>query len=154
MTFIFHVDISRLFKPKDEDVVKLYDLTSLCSKYTVNEENPFTVPVAMLLYRVARNMRHSHDRQPSTIRMLLRNCVKLLDETKYPEIATSSHYMLSDVYVPEGTNPESPNFEQETSDDSEFFFDDDLSNSEEDASTKILILDSDNVYNQFMNDYR
>lgn len=144
----------RLFKPKDEDVVKLYDLTSLCSKYTVNEENPFTVPVAMLLYRVARNMRHSKDRpQPSTIRMLLQNCVELLDETKYPEIVTSSHYMLSDVYIPENTNPESPKFEAEAAEDSDYLYEDDLGDTEEDASTKILILDSDNVYNQFTNEH-
>lgn len=105
-----------LFKGKDEEVVKLYDLTSLCSP---NDDdvgkghNPFTVPVAMLLYRVARNMKHSEDKQqPGTIRMLLKNCIKLLSEEKYPEIVTSSHYMLSDLYVPAETNPESPCFEQ------------------------------------------
>ena len=37
---------------KDDDVVKLYDLTSLCTD-VIDEKgpNPFTVPVAMLLYR-------------------------------------------------------------------------------------------------------
>lgn len=117
-----------LFKPKDQDVVKLYDLTSLCSKDAVEkDENPFTVPVAMLLYRVARNMKHSCDRQePGTVRMLLKNCIKLLAETKYPEIVTSSHYMLSDLYIPADTNPEAPDLEQEETEDAEFIFDDDL----------------------------
>lgn len=43
-----------LFKGPHDDVVKLYDLTSLCPG---DLDNPFTTPVAMLLYRVARNMR-------------------------------------------------------------------------------------------------
>jgi hypothetical protein len=37
---------------KDDDVVKLYDLTSLCTDVMDEKgQNPFTVPVAMLLYR-------------------------------------------------------------------------------------------------------
>jgi hypothetical protein len=37
---------------KDDEVVKLYDLTSLCTDVTDEKgPNPFTVPVAMLLYR-------------------------------------------------------------------------------------------------------
>lgn len=73
-----------LFKGPKDDVVKLYDLTTLCSmkdnremhspqKPTGNEEgsatnaagpdkNPFTTPVGMLLYTVARNMKMSRDR--------------------------------------------------------------------------------------------
>uniref|UniRef100_A0A6V7IA57 Erythroid differentiation-related factor 1 n=1 Tax=Bracon brevicornis TaxID=1563983 RepID=A0A6V7IA57_9HYME len=110
-----------LFKGKDEDVVKLYDLTSLCSEISSNDEsesekgqNPFTVPVAMLLYRVARNMKYSNDRatpgHQGTIRMLLQNCVKLLNREKYPQIVTSAHYMLSDLYIPAETDPAKPNF--------------------------------------------
>ncbi|XP_043265831.1 erythroid differentiation-related factor 1 [Colletes gigas] len=100
-----------LFKGKDDDVVKLYDLTSLC--HDVSDEkgqNPFTVPVAMLLYRVARNMKYSSDyhRQQGTIRMLLKNCVQLLAKEKYPQIVTSAHFMLSDLYIPSDTNPASP----------------------------------------------
>ncbi|XP_060526608.1 erythroid differentiation-related factor 1 [Cylas formicarius] len=104
-----------LFKGKGEEVVKLYDLTSLCSEEDVNRgQNPFTIPVAMLLYRVARNMKHSCDSkpQPGTIRMLLKNCIKLLPEEKYPEIATSAHYMLSDLYVPADVDPEHPDLDQ------------------------------------------
>lgn len=93
-----------LFKGKDEEVVKLYDLTSLYTEETVdNDQNPFTIPVAMLLYRVARNMKISKEKkQPATIRMLLINCIQLLPEEKYPEIVTSCHYMLSDLYIPQG----------------------------------------------------
>ncbi|KAL1490907.1 hypothetical protein ABEB36_011582 [Hypothenemus hampei] len=118
-----------LFKGKDEEVVKLYDLTSLCSEEDVQKgQNPFTIPVAMLLYRVARNMKHSPDRrpQPGTIRMLLKNVVKLLSDEKYPEIVTSSHYMLADLYIPAEINPQNPNLEQfEKEDDEASIYDDD-----------------------------
>ena len=60
-----------LFKGKDDDIVKLYDLTSLSQKDSGlkpedcaeeaeeakeqgEEENPFQTPVSMLLYRLAR----------------------------------------------------------------------------------------------------
>lgn len=99
------------FIGKDDDVVKLYDLTSLC--HDVSDEkgqNPFTVPVAMLLYRVARNMKYSSEylRQQGTIRMLLKNCIQLLTREKYPQIVTSAHFMLSDLYIPSDTDPVSP----------------------------------------------
>lgn len=96
---------------EDDDVVKLYDLTSLCSDVSEEKgQNPFTVPVAMLLYRVARNMKYSSDyhRHQGTIRMLLKNCVQLLVKEKYPQIVTSAHFMLSDLYIPSDTDPASP----------------------------------------------
>ncbi|XP_070155082.1 erythroid differentiation-related factor 1 isoform X2 [Polyergus mexicanus] len=100
-----------LFKGEDDDVVKLYDLTSLCSDVSEEKgQNPFTVPVAMLLYRVARNMKYSSDyhHHQGTIRMLLKNCVQLLAKEKYPQIVTSAHFMLSDLYIPSDTDPASP----------------------------------------------
>lgn len=96
---------------KNDDVVKLYDLTSLCSDVSEEKgQNPFTVPVAMLLYRVARNMKYSPDyhHYQGTIRMLLKNCVQLLVKEKYPQIVTSAHFMLSDLYVPSDTDPANP----------------------------------------------
>lgn len=74
-------------------------------------QNPFTVPVAMLLYRVARNMKYSSDykKNRGTIRMLLKNCIKLLSDEKYPEIVTSAHILLADLYVPADTDPINPN---------------------------------------------
>lgn len=103
-------------------------------------QNPFTVPVGMLLYRVARNLKHNpDDGRPSssvTIQMLLNNCLKLLNKTKYPQviinwflvyitvlilnpfynlqIVTSVNYMLSDLYIPVNTNPTSPELEDLT----------------------------------------
>lgn len=147
-----------LFKGKDEEVVKLYDLSSLCSESDVEkDQNPFTIPVAMLLYRVARNMKHASDRQQQgTIRMLLKNCIKLLSDEKYPEIVTSSHYMLSDLYVPAHTNPESPKLEtMETDEDFNIYYDDDDDEeSTKEAATKTLILDSDHYSNKFVNHYK
>lgn len=83
---------------KNDDVVKLYDLTSLCSESLVEGrcegQNPFTVPVAMLLYRVARNLKHNPDigipSSPITIQMLLNNCLKLLNKTKYPQVINNN----------------------------------------------------------------
>ncbi|KAG7190566.1 hypothetical protein KM043_006659 [Ampulex compressa] len=106
-----------LFKAKDDDVVKLYDLTSLCNDVEDEKgQNPFTVPVAMLLYRVARNMKYSSDyyRRQGTIRMLLKNCVQLLAKEKYPQIVTSAHFMLSDLYIPSTTDPACPGLSDES----------------------------------------
>ncbi|XP_023226950.1 erythroid differentiation-related factor 1-like [Centruroides sculpturatus] len=92
-----------LFKGKNDDVVKLYDLTTLCSEVIDDkEQNPFTLPVAMLLYKVARNMMKSVDafQNQKTIYKLLKNCLVLLDEKKHPKVVTSIHYLLSDIYVP------------------------------------------------------
>ncbi|XP_022184914.2 erythroid differentiation-related factor 1 isoform X1 [Nilaparvata lugens] len=110
-----------LFKSRDDDVVKLYDLTSLCSEGLIDKgQNPFTIPVAMLLYRVARNMKHNlPNSQPGTVRMLLKNCLSLLPKEKYPQIVTSAHYMLSDLYVPVTTDPASPGLSDENNDDEE-----------------------------------
>ncbi|KAL9697588.1 hypothetical protein quinque_001029 [Culex quinquefasciatus] len=117
-----------LFKAKNDEVVKLYDLTTLCnnacpSEAAVEEEpeeedqhnqNPFTIPVAMLLYTVARNMKNSPEGISATkagaIKTLLDNCIKLLPKEKYPQIVTSSHYILSDLHIPAETDPGSPKF--------------------------------------------
>jgi hypothetical protein len=65
--------------------VKLYDLTTLCSD-NVND-SPFTVPLGMLLYRVARNMWQQECRKKrATIRTLLENCLLLLDEEKHSQV--------------------------------------------------------------------
>ncbi|XP_068625723.1 erythroid differentiation-related factor 1 [Battus philenor] len=100
-----------LFKGPHDDVVKLYDLTSVCPD---SLDNPFTTPVAMLLYRVARNMRLTN--RSRHIKQLLEHVVKLLKVERYPQIVASSHYMLSDLYVPATTNPACPDFKDESSD--------------------------------------
>jgi len=69
-------------------VVKLYDLTTLCSELLTYSLNPFTVPVAILLYGVACKFKHNSEYgklyNPVTIQLLLNNCLQLLDKTKYP----------------------------------------------------------------------
>lgn len=81
-------------------MVKLYDLTSLCSEGLMeNGQNPFTVPVAMLLYRVARSMKHSSESpKPGTIRALLKNCLYLLSREKYPQVGISLRSSSFDSY--------------------------------------------------------
>ncbi|KAK4320433.1 hypothetical protein Pmani_008707 [Petrolisthes manimaculis] len=128
-----------LFKEKDDDIVKLYDLTSLCAEGrvcvdgNVEEEsgqgshqdpsdNPFTVPVAILFYRVAKNMSASEDAGSKipTIRALLSNTLSLLDNHQYPKIVSSAHYMLSDLYVPQDVDPDSPTLSDCSEDESEW----------------------------------
>ena len=122
-----------LFKAKDDDIVKLYDLTSLSQKDSGIDanhfkrdatshsscedspppseenktENPFQTPVSMLLYRLARNILECGERceEEGTVRELLTNCVALLDSQKYPHIATSAHFLLSELYLPDCTDP-------------------------------------------------
>lgn len=107
-----------LFKGKNDDVVKLYDLTTLCKEESV-DKSPFTVPVAMLLYTVAKNIKGSTKNMTpkiaGCIKSLLENSVKLLPKEKYPQIVTSSHYMLSDLFVPSNIDPKSPHFYSEGS---------------------------------------
>ncbi|XP_038219728.1 erythroid differentiation-related factor 1 [Zerene cesonia] len=103
-----------LFKGPHDDVVKLYDLTTLCPD---SMDNPFTTPVAMLLYRVARNMRLMN--RSKHVRQLLGHVVQLLKVERYPQIIASSYYMLSDLYVPATTNPANPEFKDESSDSDE-----------------------------------
>lgn len=117
-----------LFKAKNDDVVKLYDLTTLQllattkddetteseagDKKDENDQNPFTIPVAMLLYTVARNLKYSNEKltakQAGNIKQLLDNCLKLLPKDKYPQIVTSSHYILSDIQIQAGMDPANP----------------------------------------------
>lgn len=142
-----------LFKSKDDDVVKLYDLTSLCAEEKDDsDQNPFTVPVAMLLYRVARNMKHTSGRkQPGTIRMLLKNCIELLEKEKYPQIVTSSHFMISDLYVPANTDPAAPGLEHMETDDMESCYEDDLNETEgDDTAMKQLRLGKDKADGRFV----
>jgi len=88
MLSLFHV-----LSGYNDDFIKLYDLTTLCSNLIDDvTTNPFTVPVGILLYRVARNMR-MHGRQKSNIvRSLLEKCLLLLDSVKHAQVI--DHYRL------------------------------------------------------------
>ncbi|KAK7498450.1 hypothetical protein BaRGS_00010404, partial [Batillaria attramentaria] len=92
-----------LYKCKRSDTVKLYDLTMLCdNSVPQGGATPFTVPVGMLLYRVARRMRQSSDHfKTPEIKALLQNSLRLLDETEHAQVCTSSYYLLSDLYLPD-----------------------------------------------------
>uniref|UniRef100_A0A3Q2PZH7 Erythroid differentiation regulatory factor 1 n=1 Tax=Fundulus heteroclitus TaxID=8078 RepID=A0A3Q2PZH7_FUNHE len=91
-----------LFKASGSDIVKLYDLTTLCEEAEEEKyQNPFTLPVAVLLYKVASNLmlKASQNRKHyGKIRTLLLNCVKLLDPEKHPQIIASAYYMLSELF--------------------------------------------------------
>lgn len=91
-----------LFKASGSDIVKLYDLTTLCEEAEEEKyQNPFTLPVAVLLYKVASNMvlkARQNRKHYGTIRTLLLNCVKLLDQERHPQIIASAHYMLSELF--------------------------------------------------------
>ncbi|XP_030572363.1 erythroid differentiation-related factor 1 [Drosophila novamexicana] len=136
-----------LFKGRNDDVVKLYDLTTLChnqnktaeserpqTQQQQHEMNPFTVPVGMLLYSVARNMKNTLEpitpKTAGNIRALLDNCIKLLPKEQYPQIVSSSHYILSDLHVPAGIDPKAPKFNDSPS---LFNADDDEDEDDEDA---------------------
>ncbi|XP_045460302.1 erythroid differentiation-related factor 1 [Harmonia axyridis] len=108
-----------LFKDKKDDFIKLYDLTCLVPQND-KLQNPFTIPVAMLLYRVARNFMKSKKKNSGIVKKLLENSIKLLPEHKYPEIITSSYFMLSEIYLPKTTNPEAPTFDKDDPDQDEW----------------------------------
>ncbi|KFQ55210.1 Erythroid differentiation-related factor 1, partial [Nestor notabilis] len=90
-----------LFKASGSDIVKLYDLTTLCEETEDKYQNPFTMPVAILLYKVACNMmlkKNQNKKHYGTIRTLLLNCLKLLDNGRHPQIIASANYMLSELF--------------------------------------------------------
>ena len=87
-------------------MVKLYDLSTLCADIVeMPHVNPFTEPVAILMYRMARKMRDIKDMKYKhrTIRTLLEKALGLLSSHKHPQVVTSSHFLLSDIYVPSET---------------------------------------------------
>ena len=126
-----------MFKVKDDEIGKLYDLTSLSQQDSgikpgqghretgteaagkasentetpgTEEDNPFQTPVSMLPYRLARSILESGDRgeEEGTVRELLTNCVELLDAEKFPHIATSAHFLLSRALLPDYTDSAMP----------------------------------------------
>ncbi|XP_008180391.1 erythroid differentiation-related factor 1-like [Acyrthosiphon pisum] len=97
-----------LFKGKNDDVLKLYDLTTLCSESLAGNPNPFAVPVVILLYRIACKSKHNLEDIklyiPATIQLLLNICLQL-DKTKYPQIVACINCMLSEMYISIYNNP-------------------------------------------------
>ena len=106
-----------LFKGSNDDVVKLYDLTSLCSSQsskTVPQNdlhNPFTMSVATLLFKMAVNLMKQQQlvastEQNKTIKKLLHNCVKLLETQAElaPVMLDAALCMLSTLCLPDFTD--------------------------------------------------
>ncbi|XP_064398413.1 erythroid differentiation-related factor 1-like isoform X3 [Halichondria panicea] len=93
-----------LFRQKGEDVVKLYDLTSLYTFQGDLQEshNPFAKSVAVLFYRVAHNMLNGGEELTSedlaVTKLLLENCIKLMGR-KNKEITLSAYYLLADLFL-------------------------------------------------------
>jgi hypothetical protein len=83
---------------KRSDVVKLYDLTTLCGG-SVPERGvtPYTVPVAMLLYRVARKLRvkDSYARHIPHIKAMLQTSLQLLDDVEHAEVRLETECLLA-----------------------------------------------------------
>lgn len=86
------------FVAHDGDIVKLYDLTTLCcndddddAKTSEPVENPFTIPVGVLFYRLARNLRirqkcPSRGKKAMVVRQLLQNSLLLLEPCKHYQV--------------------------------------------------------------------
>lgn len=105
-----------------------------------DEKNPFTVPVAMLLYKMAKNMKNStakiQPKQAGSMKALLENCIKLLPKEKYPQIVASSFFLLCDLHIPTGFDPQSPKFENEVAE-SESVYDDENNHSDDSGGASI-----------------
>ena len=71
-------------------MVKLYDLTDHCQNEMGEGDNPFTVPVGLLCYRVGRNLKVTGQRRSADCRALLENCLRLLDDSKHSQVGDYS----------------------------------------------------------------
>ena len=94
----------------DDDIVKLYDLTSLCEPN--QDDNPYTLPVATLFYKMAHNMVSKSDhetrsKESGTIRTLLKHCLDMLNPEKFPEYHCAAAYMMSDLYIDDNVSEQS-----------------------------------------------
>ncbi|CAI8029486.1 Erythroid differentiation-related factor 1 [Geodia barretti] len=120
-----------LFRQRGEEVVKLYDITSLMETSSRDEEeggkaqNPFARSVAVLFYRVARNMLNppgsssGSNRLSSAVtgeelsmaKLLLENCVRLLRDSRHSDdinVGSSACYLLADLYLSRSPSDSTP----------------------------------------------
>lgn len=150
-----------LFKGKNDDIVKLYDLTSLSQKDSgiqpkeeqhdtesheagteADQDNPFQTPVSLLLYRMARNILDAKagEDDGAVARALLNNCIELIDKSKFPHIATSAHFLLSELYLPADTDPSKPSFPKVDEDEGKAASEDSGDGSGDESSVEIHTL--------------
>ncbi|XP_041454164.1 erythroid differentiation-related factor 1-like [Lytechinus variegatus] len=113
-----------LFKGKNDDVVKLYDLSSLITEHPdCPWDNPFLVPVAMLLYRVARNMAQASKisaKNKHIIVYLLNKCLSLLAQCRdqHLEIVAQANFILCQMFMEESRQKRHGNMGDDDSSDS------------------------------------
>lgn len=130
-----------LFKSSKDDVIKLYDLTSICAEKTFGKaQDPFSVSVAVLLYNIARNMYTAgeiNSRNVSKLRSLLKNCISLLGNKERPDVSLLANFLLLELnYDQDEENNETNSFE----DDSEetYSTDDDFNENEQQPSSELI----------------
>lgn len=175
-----------LFKGKNDDVVKLYDLTSLyldhnvvpspsknpcesSNTFTSSEErnestsqpdrgtdsdNPYLIPVAMLLYRVAKNVKESSigssssPQRDRTVYKLLENCIRLLglctskSHSMVVQVSISARYLMAQLLCPDLEESLKRSSSSASSEDQDLFFQDD----EEEIDEKTEVDDSSSNY--------
>lgn len=90
-----------LFKSNKDDVLKLYDLTSICGQDSQdNNYNPFTVSVGRLLYTIARNMYNSNEINKSNshrIISLLQHCISLFEKEHQQYHSFKAYFLLLEL---------------------------------------------------------
>ncbi|VDN03422.1 unnamed protein product [Thelazia callipaeda] len=104
-----------------ESMLRLWDLTPLCGDLLEDSTaNPFTLSVAILIYKVARNlMRRSAHKRPKRIAnaafRLLNVCLGIIDQQKHPQIVACVYYLLANLYLSYGDDAikRSPGQEEE-----------------------------------------
>ncbi len=102
-------------------------MTSLCE--TDRDDNPYTLPVATLLYKMAHNLVLKSDyetrlKESGTIRTLLKNCLDMLDPEKFPEYYCAAAYMMSDLFIDDNISDQNWTYDSNDTLDSEGFEDD------------------------------
>lgn len=151
-----------LFKGKNDDVVKLYDLTSLYLDHKLpsspppaastsepssasstpsdssptgsnDSDNPYLIPVAMLLYRVAKNIKQSSigsaSQRERTVFRLLENCIRLLGQSSSNHsilvVSILARYLMAQLLCPDlEESVRRSSSSASSSEDQDFFFED------------------------------
>jgi len=124
-----------LFKSNKDDVIKLYDLTSICdqNKNISTNHNPFAMSVGMLLYKIACNMYNTNEinrNNISKVKSLLQQSIILLDKEEQHTTSFWANYLLVSLITRPIKNSESDE-DDITFDDLE---DDDSESTEDDSS--------------------